>query len=78
MASVQEKIAYIEKRTMEAVGPIGKFVVSKKIKALGFTKDDFPPEQLSTLLREVMDNAIVDTTKRENLYNNIKGTMDRM
>ena len=58
----------IESVLMEYAGPLGKFVLKKRVKIMNESYDAFPPDRLGELVKAVLADAIFDPTKRKEAH----------
>ncbi len=47
----------LEEELIDKAGPLGKFVLQKQIKNMGYTPQDFPESKLLPLITEVVKKA---------------------
>ncbi len=50
---------------MEYAGPIGRYILKREIRDMGYTRENFPPEKIPTLARRVIKASITDPGWRE-------------
>jgi hypothetical protein len=67
-----ENIEIIKDEIEKLIGPIGKFIVEKQIRVMGFTEEDFPRERLPELIDHVIDMGVYDKQMSKTIRTKIR------
>ena len=54
------------------IGPIGKFIIEKQIKAMGYEEADFPKEKMPELIDRVVDIGVYDKQMSKNVKTRLR------
>lgn len=55
-----DQVETLKYELTKLIGPIGKFIVEKQIKAMGFEESDFPQDKMPELIDRVVDIGVYD------------------
>ena len=50
-----DQIQTIKMEMAKIIGPIGKFIVEKQVKVMGYTENDLPANKIPELIDKVID-----------------------
>lgn len=67
----KQKVGFIKNELIKLIGPIGKFIVEKQIKNMGYTEENLPDEKINELIDTVVEIGIYDS----NLSKSIKSKL---
>jgi hypothetical protein len=55
-----DKVETLKSEITKIIGPIGKFIIEKQIKAMGYEEDSFPQDKMPELIDRVVDIGVYD------------------
>jgi hypothetical protein len=68
----REHIETIKSEISKIIGPIGKFMVEKQIKVMGYTEEEFPEEKIPDLIEKVIEIGVYDSQMAKNLKQKLR------
>jgi len=70
-----DQIETIKFEITKVIGPIGRFIVEKQIKAMGFDEENFPMDMAPELIDRVIDIGVYDKQMSKNLKQRMRNAL---
>lgn len=70
-----DQVETLKNELTKLIGPIGKFIVEKQIKAMGYEERDFPQDKMPELIDRVVDIGVYDKQMSKNIKQRLRSAV---
>ncbi len=74
----KQKVGFIKNELIKLIGPIGKFIVEKQIKNMGYTDENIPDEKINELIDTVVEMGIYDANVSKTIKTKLHNLVDKV